>query len=318
MVGQRICIIGGSGFVGRAVAKQALAAGHQVKVGCRHPERARDMIIGGVRLARVDVVDGRGVDEAVEGCDVVIYLVGLLFERGRYNFQAAHVAGVEHVLAACRRAGVGQYLHMSALGAGAVPDSSYASSKGEAEVRVRACGLNWTIFRPSIIYGAGDSFFNKFKAMSDALPMLPVIRGATRFQLVWVEDVARAFVTSIGNRHTAGQCYELGGPGVYSFEQLLQMMLDISGRKRLLLRLPGFIVCLLAAIGSFLPTPPLSKDQLILLAHDNVVSGDAFPARFGVPASLEDVLPTFIFGNQAEALQQQMDVSRQRYRKGGV
>lgn len=317
-MGQRVCVIGGSGFLGRAIAKQALAAGHAVTVGCRHPERARAMLVDGVRLKRVDVVDGRGIDEAIKGCDTVIYLVGLLFERGRYNFQAAHVDGVEHVLAACQRAGVGQYLHMSALGAGAVPESRYAASKGDAEKHVRASGLNWTIFRPSIIYGAGDSFFSKFKAISSAFPVMPVICGETRFQPVWVEDVARAFVSAIGNRHTAGQCYELGGPAAYSFKQLLEMMLDALGRKRLLLRLPNLAASLMATVGSLLPSPPLTKDQLILLEHDNVVSGEPFPALFGPPARLEDVLPTFIFGNQAEVLQQQWDISRQHYRKGGV
>ena len=317
-MGQRVCVIGGSGFVGRAIAKQAVAAGHTVTVGCRHPERARAMLVDGVRLKRVDVVDGRGIDEAIKGCDTVIYLVGMLFERGRYNFQAAHVDGVEHVLAACQRAGVGQYLHMSALGAGAVPESSYATSKGEAEKHVRASDLNWTIFRPSIIYGAGDSFFSKFKTISSALPVMPVICGETRFQPVWVEDVARAFVGTIGNRHTANQCYELGGPATYSFKQLLEMTLDALGRKRLLLKLPNFAASLMSTISSLLPTPPLTKDQLILLGHDNVVSGEPFPALFGPPARLEDVLPTFIFGNQAEVLQQQWDISRQHYRKGGV
>jgi len=316
-MGQRICIIGGSGFVGRAIAKQAVAAGHQVSVGCRHPERARDMLIEGVRLAKVDVVDGRGIDEAVKGCDTVIYLVGLLFERGRYSFQAAHVDGVEHVLAACQRAGVGQYLHMSALAAGAVPESIYATTKGEAEGRVRSSGSNWTIFRPSIIYGAGDSFFNKFKAMS-LLPVLPVICGETLFQPVWVEDVARAFVTAIGNRHTAGQTYDLAGPVAYSFSQLLQMMLDELGLKRKLIPVPLTIAGLMAGFGSLLPTPLFTMDQLTLLEHDNIATGEPFPALFGVPARLEQILPAFIFGNQAETLQQQMDLSRQHYRKGGV
>jgi len=316
-MGQRVCIIGGSGFVGRAIAKRAVAAGHQVTVGCRHPERARDMLIDGVRMKKVDVVDGRGIDEAVSGCDTVIYLVGLLFERGRYSFQAAHVDGVEHVLAACQRAGVGQYLHMSALGAGAVPESIYATTKGEAEARVRGFGSNWTIFCPSIIYGAGDSFFNKFKAMS-VLPVLPVICGETLFQPVWVEDVARAFVTAIGNRHTAGQRYELAGPVTYSFSQLLQMMLDELGLKRKLIPVPLTIAGLMAGFGSLLPTPLFTMDQLTLLEHDNIATGEPFPALFGVPARLEQVLPTFIFGNQAETLQQQMDVSRQHYRKGSV
>jgi len=136
-MGQRVCIIGGSGFVGRSIVDQAIAAGHQVSVACRHPERARDLLIKGVNLASVDVTDGRGIDTALHNQDVVIYLVGLLFEKGRQNFAAAHVDGVARIIAGCKQAGVKQYIHMSALGAGDVVESSYATTKGEAESLVR-------------------------------------------------------------------------------------------------------------------------------------------------------------------------------------
>ncbi|MDX8405579.1 MAG: complex I NDUFA9 subunit family protein [Mariprofundus sp.] len=317
-MGQRICIIGGSGFVGRAIAKQAISAGHHVTVGCRHPERARDMLIDGVQMKQVDVADNRGIDQAIKDCDTVIYLVGLLFEKGRYTFQAAHVDGVKRLLAACQQAGVSRYLHMSALGAGTIPESSYASSKAEAEEQVRASQLNWTIFRPSIIYGAGDSFFNKFKAMSNTLPFLPVICGDTHFQPVWVEDVARAFVRAIDNRHTQNQCYTLAGPETYTFSRLLQMLLDELGVERKLLAVPPTIAGLMAGFGSLLPTPPITMDQITLLEHDNIADGDPFPALFGTAARLEQILPTFIHGNQTEALQQQMDLSRRHHRKGSV
>ncbi|MDQ6993678.1 MAG: complex I NDUFA9 subunit family protein [Mariprofundus sp.] len=316
-MGKQICIIGGSGFVGRAIAKQAITAGHLVTVACRHPERARDMLVEGVTLKQVDVADGRGIDEAVSGCDCVIYLVGLLFERGRNSFQAAHIDGVEHVIAACHRAGVAQYLHMSALGAGNIPDSHYATTKATAEISVTDSKLNWTIFRPSIIYGAGDSFFNKFKMMT-LLPVIPLICGQTLFQPVWVEDVARAFVVAINNRHTAGQTYELAGTEQYSFEKLLQMMLDELAISRKLLAVSPTIAGLMAGFGSLLPTPALTMDQLTLLEHDNIATGEPFPSLFGAPAQLEHVLPTFIHGNQVETLQYQMDLSRQCYRKGSV
>jgi len=157
-MGKRVCIIGGSGFVGRAIMHEAVSRGHQVTVACRHPERVRSLLLSCKRLVRADVADGRGLDDAVQGADVVINLVGLLFEKGRYNFEAVHVHGAEHVLAACKKAGVGQYLHMSALGAGQIAGSRYSMSKGEAEDRVRQADIDWTIFRPSIIYGDGDSF----------------------------------------------------------------------------------------------------------------------------------------------------------------
>ncbi|GAV21331.1 NADH dehydrogenase [Mariprofundus micogutta] len=287
-------------------------------VACRHPERARELLVDGAQLAKVDVVDGTGLDKAVAGADTVIYLVGLLFEKGCQNFATAHVDGVARVLDACKRAGVQQYLHMSALGAGQVDESAYAQTKGEAEALVRESGLNWTIFRPSIIYGAGDNFFNQFKAMSALLPVMPVISGATRFQPVWVEDVARAFVSSIGNRHVNGQAYDLGGPGTYSFQELLEMLMAELGRKRLLIPVPGFAAKLMALFTGLLPTPPITLDQLKLLAHDNVVDGEPFPAIFGEPAAVESVLPTYIVASRSEWRQHQMDASRQHYRKGGI
>jgi NADH dehydrogenase len=317
-MGQRVCIIGGSGFVGRAIIHEAISQGHQVTVACRHPERARSVLLSCERAVRADIADGSGLDDAVQGADVVINLVGLLFEKGRYNFETVHVQGTEHVLAACKKAGVSQYLHMSALGAGQVEGSKYSMSKAAAEAQVRQADINWTIFRPSIIYGAGDSFFNKFKKMTTALPVLPVISGGTRFQPVWVEDVARAFVASIGNKHVKGKEFELAGPTAYTFRQLLEMLMNTLGRKRQLIPMPEKAAQLMAILTQFLPTPPITKDQLILLKHDNVAQGEVFPKLFGEASALEDVLPTFICGSQAECLQRQMDISRKHYRKGSV
>ncbi len=317
-MGQRVCIIGGSGFVGRSIVDQAIAAGHQVSVACRHPERARDLMVKGVNLEAVDVTDGRGIDAALQHQDVVIYLVGLLFEKGRQNFAAAHVDGVARIIEGCKLAGVKQYIHMSALGAGDVVESSYASTKGEAESLVRDSGLNWTIFRPSIIYGAGDNFFNQFKAMSALLPVMPVISGGSQFQPVWVEDVARAFVSSIGNLHVSKQRYDLGGPKTYSFQAMLELLMSTLDRQRLLIPVPGFAAKLMATFTAVLPTPPITLDQLKLLTHDNTIDGEAFPAQFGTASALEQVLPSYICQSQAEELQQRMDSSRQHYRKGGI
>jgi len=311
---KRICVIGGSGFVGRAIVRQAVRAGHQVTVACRHPEKARALLVEGVRLLQADLSDGRGLDEAIVGADCVINLVGLLFERGRYSFDAVHVHGTEHVLAACKRHHVKQYLHMSALGAGQVPASLYSRTKGDAEGHVRQSVLQWTIIRPSIIYGDGDSFFNKFKALSAIAPVLPVIAPEARFQPVWVEDVARVFLQCIGNRHVASKVYELGGPKSYSFLELMQILMNQLGRKRVLLPMPSMAGKLLAMVSKLLPTPLITSDQLILLQHDNVLQGDGFPAMFGEASCLESVLPSYISGTQVSRLQQQMDEHRTRYR----
>jgi len=312
---QRVCIIGGSGFVGRAIVRQATRAGHHVTVACRHPEKARSLIVEGVRLIKADVSDGRGLDTAIANADCVINLVGLLFERGRYDFDTVHVHGTEHVLAACKRHNVKQYLHMSALGAGLTPASSYSRSKGDAEGYVRQSGLSWTLIRPSIIYGAGDSFFNKFKAMSAIMPVLPVIQPETRFQPIWVDDVARVFVQSIANRHVHEQTYELAGPKTYSFMELMTLLMAALQHKRLLLPVPNIAAKLLTTISRLLPTPLLTADQLLLLQHDNVAMGASFPSQFGEAAPLEVILPSYITGNQIERLQGQLDDCRTRYRK---
>ncbi len=308
----RICLIGGSGFVGRAMVRQAARHGYAVTVACRHPERARDLQVEGVRLVRADIADGRGLDEALADADVAINLVGLLVERGRQNFAAVHVRGTEHVLAACKRAGITQYLHMSALGAGRVPASHYATTKAEAEERVRQSGLAWTIFRPSVIYGKGDAFLGRFRAMS-RLPVLPIAGGDTRFQPVWVDDVARAFMLAVGNRHANGQTYELGGPDAYTLRQIVAMLLAALGRKRLVINLPFPIAAVVAALGRLLPNPPLTGDQIALLRRDNTIDGDPFPAIFGTPASLEAMLPALTAPNPSSRLQHQLDARRRHY-----
>jgi len=312
-MGTRICMIGGSGFVGRALVRLATDQGYAVTVACRHPERARDLLVEGIRLVRADVTDGRGLDEAVMDAGVVINLVGLLFERGRQNFEAAHVHGTEHILAACTRAKIRQYLHMSALGAGQIPASDYARTKGEAEGHVRQSGLNWAIYRPSVIYGSGDSFFNRFRAMSRILPVLPVVGGGTKFQPVWVNDVARAFIMAVNNRHASEKIFELGGPKTYTLMQLLTMLMDALGRRRVLAPLPFPLASVIATLCRPLPNPPLTRDQLLLLRHDNIIDGEAFPSMFGSPAALEDILPVLVASDQPTRLQRQLDASRTRH-----
>jgi len=315
---ERLCVFGGSGFVGRVLVRRAVRAGYRVTVACRHPEKARHLAVAGVRLVRADIADGRGVEQAVQGAHAVINLVGLLYEKGRFTFDAVHVHGTEHVLDACVRQGVRRYLHMSALGAGAVPDSAYARTKAEAERRVRASGLTWTIFRPSVIYGEHDTFFNKFKAMGALLPFMPLIAGETRFQPVWVEDVARAFVCALADKRTDGQCYTLAGPRVYTFRELLEILNRELGRKRVLVPVPPLVARLIARLTQWLPRPPLTLDQLALLAHDNVASDEAFPSIFGRAAPLEQVLPSYIHGTQPSLLQRRLDAARRRYRKGAL
>jgi len=312
---KQVCIIGGSGFVGRAITREAIRRGYRVSVGCRHPERARALQVDGAVLHKVDLANGNGLHEAIAGAGAVINLVGILFERGRQSFDAIHLHGTERIVAACQATGIKRYVHMSALGGGSNPGSDYARSKGLAEEVVRESDLDWTIFRPSVIYGEGDVFFNRFKFLSSLAPVLPVISGKSRLQPVWVEDVARAFVDALGMNQTIGQSYDLGGPDAYSMHELMQILMGELDRYRLLLPLPSFAAKAGAVAASLLPNPPLTLDQLRMLERDNVVEGEPFPSIFGEAAKVSQVLPTYIHGRQPERLQRQLDQHRTIYRK---
>lgn len=315
-MGKRICIIGGAGFVGRVIARQAIDAGHQVTVTTRHPARARDLLVQGIRVVQADITTGKGLNNAISDCDCVINLVGLLFESGRNTFAAAHQQGAHHVINACKTNHVSQLLHMSALfSEQAINNSQYASSKHAAEQAVQQSGLQWSIFRPSLIFGAKDSLLMRFKSLSAFGSVLPVIAGETRFQPIWVEDVARAFVLSIGNQQTHQHIYTLAGHDVFTFKELLSLWMSALGRCRLLLPVPNFAASILAFISKLLPTPLITTDQLVLLQYDNLATGKAFPACFGETSAFTKVIPKLANGEQAQRLQHQFSDARTRYRK---
>lgn len=313
---KRVCIVGGSGFVGRAIACQAIDAGHQVVITSRHPARARDLLVKGITVVKADITTGSGLAQAVQGCDTVINLVGLLYERGRNTFESAHVNGAKNVITACEKAGVSQLLHMSALfDADAVRVSQYAATKTAAETLVKQSNLQWSIFRPSVIFGAHDSFLMRFKALSATGPVLPVVAADTKFQPVWIEDVARAFVLSIGNSKVAQQTYTLAGAEVLSMHEILARWMQALGRDRILLSLPNFAAGILAGVSKLLPIPLLTSDQLALLEYDNVVAGEAFPALFGTTTSFSNLLPVLSSNSQASRIQHKFDGARAYYRK---
>ncbi|MDQ7002655.1 MAG: complex I NDUFA9 subunit family protein [Ghiorsea sp.] len=315
-MGQRICIIGGTGFVGRVIARQAVEAGHQVVVTSRHPERARDMLVKGIQVLKSDITTGKGIAHAMQGCDTVINLVGLLFPVGKNTFEAAHVAGVKFVIEACKTERVSQLLHMSALlSQSAIQHTQYGQTKQQAEKLVRKSDLNWSIFHPSIIFGNHDSFLMRFKSLSALGSVLPVIAGETKFQPVWVEDVARAFVTSIANPKAQQQIYTLAGNDIYTFKTMLAMWMKALGRERTLLAVPNMAAQALATISKLLPTPVITHDQLKLLQYDNTTQGEAFPSLFGSPSSFESLLPMIASGGQAVQIQHMFNQARTHYRK---
>ena len=306
-----VTVFGGSGFIGTQVVRQLAKAGWRIRVAVRNPNLGYAMRLHG-DVGQIDVIQANvrneaSVQRAVEGATAVVNLVGVLYEQGRQGFQAVHVMGARTVAEAARAAGVTQLVQMSALGADINSPSKYARSKAEAEAAVREAFPGAVIVRPSLVFGQDDGFFNRFAQMAALSPVLPLIGGGrTRFQPVFVGDVAKAIARLTTDPDAAGETYELGGPADFSFRRLMEIILEETGRRRMLLPLPFGVAGVLGAIGdvaaAVLP-PPITSDQVELLKTDNVVSGAFLGLTdLGItPTTLESVLPTYLY----------------RYRRGG-
>ena len=307
-------VFGGSGFIGRHVVQRLASAGWRVRVATRDPEGAIYLRprgdVGQVEPVYADLTKEFSVQAAVERADLVINLVGVLYERGRQTFQAIHVDGAARIAAAAKAAGVKQLVHVSALGADEASDSAYARSKAAGEKAVREAFAEAVILRPSVVFGPEDDFFNRFATLTGLSPVLPVFlkdgfrpsgfgldvwgSGGPKFQPVYVGDVAAAIATVLTEGHQ-GKSYELAGPRVYSMKQIMELTLEAAGRKRGLLPLPMWVAKLQAPFLSLLPTPLLTPDQVRLMGHDNVATGAAGFKQLGiVPQDPEAIVPTYL------------------------
>jgi len=283
-----VLVIGGAGFVGRYIVNELVGRGCRVLVPSRRRDKAKHLIM----LPTCDVVEASVHDDAalealVEGRDAVVNLVGIL-HGSEAQFEQAHCGLTRRVLAACARARVRRYLHMSALGADPNGPSMYQRSKGRAEQAVRESKLAWTIFRPSVIFGAEDSFLNMFARLAAIAPVLPIGGAEVKFQPVWVEDVSRAFVNSLDNEVTIGRSYELCGPKVYTLRELVKFAAEAAGHRRPVVALPDGIARLQARLMQFAPGEPLlSVDNLDSMKRDNVASRQPYaPApELGITAT---------------------------------
>jgi NADH dehydrogenase len=253
--------------------------------------------LGQIAPIAANIRDQRSVEAAVAGADAVINLVGILFESGPQRFDKVQAEGPGRIAAAARSAGVRQMVHISAIGADSASPAAYGRSKAAGEQAVRTAFPTATILRPSIVFGPEDGFFNRFAAMTRLSPALPLIGGGrTRFQPVYVVDVADAVLAVLERPEAAGQIYELGGPGTYSFRDLMALLLQEIGRHRLLIPIPFALASLQGAFLQFLPSPPLTLDQVRLLKRDNIVSpGAKGLADLGItPTAVEVILPTYL------------------------
>jgi NADH dehydrogenase len=296
-----VTVLGGSGFLGRYAVERLAARGWRVRVAARHPEAAGFLKplgeVGQISPVYADLRDPKSVVAAVAGADAVINLVGILFERGRQKFSALHAEGAGVAAAAATKAGVGRFVQISALGADTAAKSDYARSKAQGEAAVVHAFPAATIVRPSVVFGPEDDFFNRFGAMARLSPALPLIGGGhTRFQPVYVCDVAEAIVRMVEDPATAGRVYELGGPRVYSFRELLQLVLAVTGRSSWLVTVPRWLAMLQGAVLQWLPKPPLTRDQVRLLDRDSVVGpGSLGLADLGIaPTPAEVVIAAYM------------------------
>lgn len=294
-----ICIVGGSGFVGRHLATRLARDGHQVRVLTRRRERQRALLVlPTLELIECNVHDTEALRQAVNGCDVVVNLVGILNEKGHNGkgFHRAHVELTQKVIDACKARGVRRLLHMSALGADAQNGSSfYQRSKGEAQQLALSSGLDVTCFRPSVIFGPDDSFFNRFAGLLRLSPLVfPLACAQARFAPIYVGDVVEAFARAIDNRATWGQCYDLCGPREYSLQQLVAYTAQVVGLRRRVIALPDPLSRLQARLLELAPGKPFSRDNYDSMRQDNVCSGE-FPPVFGIqPRSIEAVVPGYL------------------------
>jgi uncharacterized protein YbjT (DUF2867 family) len=300
-----VTVFGGSGFLGRHVVRALAQRQYRIRAAVRRPELCgylRPMgRVGQVNAVQANLRYPESVAAAVRDADIVVNLVGILFERGVQRFDAVQVEGAEAVAQASKAAGA-RLVHISAISADANSPSHYARSKAEGEQRVLAADPVATIVRPSIVFGPEDDFFNRFAALARIAPALPLPGGGhTRFQPVFVGDVAEAVAKAVDGETKAGAIYELGGPNVRSFKELMEFTLATIQRRRLLVPVPFAVMKLKAAFLQFMPKPLLTPDQVELLKHDNVVSDDArrdgrtLEALGIIPETVDAIVPSYLW-----------------------
>ena len=292
---ERVLVTGGAGFVGSQLVAKLSADGHDVVVLTRRRERARHLLL----LPTVRVVEGDPHDPATlarwaASATAAVNLIGVLHERGRDTFERVHVEFPRALVAACRNAGVSRILHASALAASADAASAYLRSKAAGEAIVAESGLDWTIFRPSVIFGRDDSFLNLFAKLARMFPVIPLACAHARFQPVFVGDVAACIARALVDDETIGERYSLCGPKTYTLEQLVSYVARTSGHPRPIVPLGPSLANLQARVMELLPGPLLTRDNLASMQHDSVCEG-AFPRAFDLtPSTLEAIAPEYL------------------------
>jgi uncharacterized protein YbjT (DUF2867 family) len=293
-------VFGGSGFVGRYVVQRLARRGFIVRVAARDTVAAAALkpmgAVGQIVPLFTTITDEALVHRALEGAHWAMNLVGILAERRGGDFDRVHAEGAGRIARLAAAAGVARLVHISAIGADPASPSAYGRSKAAGELAVRQAFPEATILRPSIMFGPEDAFFNRFAALARLAPVMPVISGATKFQPVYVGDVADAILAALEQAEAAGTIYELGGPDVRSFRELMEVVLTWTGRRRPLVNVPMGLARLQARLGELVPGKPFTRDQLAMLSRDNVVAaGMPGLAELGVmPTPMDLIVPAYL------------------------
>ncbi len=293
-------IFGGSGFVGRYVVKRLAQQGYIVRVAVRDPEAALFLkpmgAVGQIVPLFASVSNEGTVHRAADGADVVVNAVGILSESGSATFQAIHTEGAARIARIAAAGGVGRFVQISAIGADTGSPSAYGASKGAAEQAVLAAFPAAAILRPSLVFGPEDKFFNRFAEIARLSPIMPVICGETRMQPVYVCDVADAVIAALASQAASGRTYELGGPRVWTFREILAYILKQTRRNRRLVDIPMGLARFQANIMQYVPGKPLTPDQLLMLQRDNVVADGALGlGDLGItPTPVELIVPAYL------------------------
>ncbi len=301
-----VTVYGGSGFLGRHVVRALARRHYRIRVAVRRPDLAFHLQplgrVGQINPVQTNLRNAESVEAAAHGAEVVVNLVGILFERGRQRFNTIHTEGAINVARAAQAHGA-RLVHVSAIGADENSTSIYARSKAAAERLIREIVPEATIMRPSIMFGPEDNFFNLFASLARMSPVLPLVGGGhTKFQPVFVGDVAQAIACAVDGEARAGATYELGGPEIRTFREILEYILKTIERRRLLVPVPFLVARLQASLLQFMPKPLLTPDQVELLRTDNVVSQEAITQRrtlhgLGIttPVPIEAIVPSYLW-----------------------
>jgi NADH dehydrogenase len=301
-----VTVFGGSGFIGRHVVRALARRGYRIRAAVRRPDLAGHLqplgTVGQIQAVQANLRYRWSVDRAVQGADVVVNLVGILSESGRQTFDAVQSFGPRAVAEAARAAGVGRLVQMSAIGADPDSASAYARTKAAGEAAVFETVSGAVVFRPSIVFGPEDQFFNRFAEMARVAPALPLIGGgATKFQPVFVGDVAEAVARAVDGAVAGGRVYELGGPEIVSFRDCLEIVLRETHRSRPFVTIPFGAAALLGKAVGWLPGAPITADQVEQLKVDNVVSeaavadGRTLEALGVEPRTMAAILPSYLW-----------------------